>query len=118
MSVSHMGVQIHQSALQVDEGGKLTCYHLEVVVDMPPAKVQSLPPDAVIVQFTHMQAPNAAAPDQAAQGGHLAPGEPPETFLELLVSGQVRVQSHLSTYVSKESVHCIESMKDGGAHII
>ncbi|CAL8470523.1 g10065 [Coccomyxa elongata] len=77
--------------LQVDKAGKLTCYHLEVVVDMPPAKVQSLPPDAVIVQFTQIQAPNqamAAAPDYAAQGGDLTPGEPPETFLELLVSGQ------------------------------
>ena len=88
-----MGVQIHQSALQVDEAGKLTCYHLEVVVDMPPAKVQSLPPDAVIVQFTHIQPPNAAATDQAPKGGDLAL---PESFLELLVRGQVRVQGHLS----------------------
>lgn len=82
-------------ALQVDKAGKLTCYHLEVVLDMPPAKVQSLPPDAVIVQFTQIQAPNqvmAAAPDQAAQGGDLTPVGPPDTFLELVVSGQVKIQ--------------------------
>ncbi len=83
--------------LQADEEGKLKCYHLEVVVDMPPAKVQALPPDAVIVQFTHVDTPAAAA---VAGGGGLggeavgqvggAPGEEPaEHFLELLVTGQV-----------------------------
>ena len=76
--------------LQADEDGRLKCYHLEVVVDMPPAKVQALPPDAVIVKFSEAgPAAAAAAPDQASQGGNSAGDEPPEHFLELRVTGQV-----------------------------
>lgn len=66
---------------------------------MPPAKVQALPPDAVIVQFTHVETPAAAAAVAAGEGGLGGeavgqvggpPGEEPvEHFLELLVTGQV-----------------------------
>ncbi len=57
-----------------------------MVADLPPAKMQSLPPDAVIVQFTQM---DAAATNLAVQGGNSAGEEAPEHFLELHVTGQV-----------------------------
>ena len=76
--------------LQADEKGQLKCYHLEVLADLPPAKLHSLPPDAVIVQFKQMDtSAAAAAPDQAGNGGDAAGDEPPEHFLELRVTGQV-----------------------------
>lgn len=37
---------------QAEEDGKLGCATLEVLADLPPGKLNALPPDAVVVQVT------------------------------------------------------------------